>query len=91
MATLFGMIVAIQPVVAICCMGVFLLVLLPHEICFTKFYSVRRFFCYFILFIFNDDVTLYRVFSVLVALLVIINTQKNINRIYREPKAKYLF
>ncbi len=87
-ATLFGMIVAIQPVVAICCVGVFLLVLY-----LTRFVSLSSIlsgvsFAVFILFIFNDDVTLYRVFSVAVALLVILTHQKNINRILNGTESK---
>jgi acyl phosphate:glycerol-3-phosphate acyltransferase len=87
-ATLFGMIVAIQPLVAVCCIGVFLLVLY-----LTRFVSLSSIlagvsFAIFILFIFNDDVTLYRIFSVAVALLVILTHQKNINRILNGTESK---
>ena len=87
-ATLFGMIVAIQPLVAVCCIGVFLLVLY-----LTRFVSLSSIlsgiaFAVFILFIFNDDVQLYRVFSVLVALMVILTHQKNINRIFKGTESK---
>ena len=63
-ATLFGMIVAIQPVVAICC-RCFLLVLYLTRFVFTVLFCPAFLLLFFILFIFNDDVTLYRVFSVL--------------------------
>ncbi|CAN5772521.1 glycerol-3-phosphate 1-O-acyltransferase PlsY [soil metagenome] len=87
-ATLFGMIMAIQPLVAVCCVGVFLLVLF-----LTRFVSLSSMlagvsFAIFILFIFNDDVTLYRIFSVAVALLVILTHQKNINRILNGTESK---
>ena len=87
-ATLFGMIVAIQPLVAVSCVGVFLLVLY-----LTRFVSLSSIlagvsFAIFILFIFNDEVTLYRIFSVLVALLVILTHQKNINRIIHGTESK---
>src|SRR5919206_2156637 len=87
-ATLFGMILAIQPIVAVCCVGVFLLVLY-----LTRFVSLSSIlagisFAVFILFIFNDAVTLYRVFSVAVALLVILTHQKNINRILKGTESK---
>src|SRR5215468_8095559 len=54
-ATLFGMAIAIQPLVAVCCVGVFLLVLY-----LTRFVSLSSIlagisFAVFILFIFNDD------------------------------------
>ena len=87
-ATLFGMVVAIQPLVAVCCVGVFLLVLY-----LTRFVSLSSIlagisFAVFILFIFNDDVTLYRVFSVAVALLILLTHQKNINRILNGTESK---
>src|ERR1044072_3499896 len=87
-ATLFGMIVAIQPLVAVCCVGVFLLVLY-----LTRFVSLSSIlssiaFAVFILFIFNDDVTLYRIFSVAVALMVILTHQKNINRLLNGTESK---
>jgi glycerol-3-phosphate acyltransferase PlsY len=82
------MIIAIEPIVAICCVGVFLLVLF-----LTRFVSLSSIlssiaFTVFILFIFNDDVTLYRVFSILVALMVILTHQKNINRLLKGTESK---
>lgn len=87
-ATLFGMIVAIQPVVALCCTGVFLLVLF-----LTRFVSLSSMlssvaFTVLILFIFNDDVTSYRIFSIAVALIVILTHQKNINRLLKGTESK---
>lgn len=87
-ATLFGMIIAIQPLVAICCVGVFLLVLY-----LTRFVSLSSIlasiaFAVFILFIFNEQETLYRVFAVAVALMVILTHQKNINRIFNGTENK---
>ncbi len=87
-ATLFGMVLAIQPIVAICCVGVFILVLY-----LTRFVSLSSVlssiaFAVFILYIFNDDVLLYRIFSVAVALLVLLTHQKNINRIINGTESK---
>jgi glycerol-3-phosphate acyltransferase PlsY len=87
-ATLFGMIIAMQPVVALCCVGVFLLVLY-----LTRFVSLSSIlagvaFAVLILFIFDDNVTLYRIFSVLVALMVILTHQKNINRLINGTESK---
>jgi glycerol-3-phosphate acyltransferase PlsY len=87
-ATLFGMIIAMQPLVALCCVGVFLLVLY-----LTRFVSLSSIlagvaFAILILFIFDDNVTLYRVFSVLVALLVVLTHQKNINRLINGTESK---
>ncbi len=87
-ATLFGMAVAIQPLVALCCVGVFLLVLY-----LTRFVSLSSIlasiaFAVFILFVFNEKEPLYRVFAVLVALMVILTHQKNINRLLKGTESK---
>ncbi len=87
-ATLLGMAVAIQPLVALCCVGVFLLVLY-----LTRFVSLSSIlagvsFMVFILFIFNEKETLYRIFAVLVALMVILTHQKNIGRILKGTESK---
>jgi glycerol-3-phosphate acyltransferase PlsY len=87
-ATLFGMVIAIQPLVAVCCIAVFLLVLY-----LTRFVSLSSIlasvaFAVFILFIFNEKETLYRVFAVAVALMVILTHQKNINRLLKGTESK---
>ncbi|MBY0481945.1 MAG: glycerol-3-phosphate 1-O-acyltransferase PlsY [Chitinophagaceae bacterium] len=87
-ATLLGMAVAIQPIVAVCCIGVFLMVLY-----LTRFVSLSSIlagvsFMVFILFIFNEKETLYRVFAVVVALMVVLTHQKNIGRILKGTESK---
>lgn len=87
-ATLFGMIIAIQPLVAVCCVGVFLLVLYA-----TRFVSLSSIlasiaFAVFILFVFNEKEPLYRAFAIAVALLVVLTHQKNITRILRGSESK---
>jgi glycerol-3-phosphate acyltransferase PlsY len=87
-ATLFGMAIAIQPLVAICCVAVFLFVLY-----LTRFVSLSSIlagvaFMVFILFIFNEKETLYRVFAILVALMVVLTHQKNIGRIIKGTESK---
>ena len=87
-ATLFGMAVAIQPWVALSCVGVFLTVLY-----LTRFVSLSSIlagvsFAVFVLWVFNAEETLYRVFAVLVAGLIILTHQKNINRILNGTESK---
>jgi glycerol-3-phosphate acyltransferase PlsY len=82
-ATLFGMVLAIQPVIAICCTGVFLLVLF-----FTRYVSLSSilaglFLPICVLWIWDDDVAMYRLFAILVAAMIIFTHQKNIVRILR--------
>ncbi len=87
-ATLFGMVIAIQPIVALCCVGVFLIVLF-----LTRFVSLSSMlagvaFAVFILFIWNEKEPFYRVFAVAVALMVILTHQKNINRLLKGTESK---
>ena len=87
-ATLFGMVLGIQPVVAICCVGVFLLVLF-----LTRYVSLSSIlasvaFPVFVLAIFNAEEHLYRIFAVAVALMVILTHQKNIGRLLRGSESK---
>lgn len=87
-ATLFGMVLAIQPLVALCCVAVFLFVLY-----LTRFVSLSSIlasvaFAVFILFIFNEQETLYRGFAIAVALMVLLTHQKNIGRLLRGSESK---
>lgn len=87
-ASLFGMVLGIQPNVALCCVGVFILVLF-----LTRWVSLSSIlasvaFPIFILVIFNEPEHLYRVFAIVVALLVLLTHQKNIGRILRGSESK---
>ncbi len=87
-ATLFGMVLGIQPNVALCCVGVFILVLF-----LTRWVSLSSIlasiaFPVFILVIFNEPEKLYRVFAITVALLVLLTHQKNIGRLLRGSESK---
>jgi len=87
-ATLFGMVLGMQPNVALCCVAVFLLVLY-----LTRFVSLSSIlasiaFPVFILVIFNEPEHLYRVFAIAVALMVILTHQKNIGRLLKGSENK---
>lgn len=93
-ATLLGMLIAIQPIVAVCCFGVFLLVLF-----LTRYVSLSSILAAMmlpisVLWIWNENEISYRVFALVVAFLVIITHQKNIGRLIkgaenRMPILKY--
>jgi acyl phosphate:glycerol-3-phosphate acyltransferase len=80
-ATLFGMILAIQPIVAVSCVGVFLLVLFLTRYVSLSSILASVFLPICVLWIWNEHEFLYRLFALLVALLVIFTHQKNIGRI----------
>ena len=87
-ASLFGMVLGIQPNVALCCVGIFILVLY-----LTRWVSLSSIlasvaFPIFILIIFNEPEHLYRVFAVIVALMVLFTHQKNISRLLKGNESK---
>jgi len=87
-ATLFGMVIAVQPVVAISCVGVFLLVLY-----LTRYVSLSSILAAImlpvsVLWIWNEHEVTYRVFALLVAFLVLLTHQKNISRILRGVESR---
>lgn len=87
-ATLFGMILAIQPVIAGSCVGVFLLVLY-----LTRFVSLSSILAGLmlpisVLWIWNEHEILYRIFALFVALLIIITHQKNIGKLLRGVESR---
>ncbi len=87
-ATLFGMIVAIQPLVAICCIVVFLIVLyLTRYVSLSSILaSVALPIC--VLWIWNEKEVVYRVFAISVAALVVLTHQKNIGRLLRGGESR---
>ena len=87
-ATLFGMILTVQPVIAVSCVGVFLLVLF-----LTRYVSLSSILAGIalpicVLWIWNDDVILYRIFAICVAALIILTHQKNIVKILRGSESR---
>jgi glycerol-3-phosphate acyltransferase PlsY len=82
-ATLFGMVLAIQPVVAINCVGVFLVVLyLTRYVSLSSIVAgVALPIC--VLWIYNEQEVFYRVFAVAVAALILLTHQKNISRLLK--------
>jgi glycerol-3-phosphate acyltransferase PlsY len=87
-ATLFGMILTIQPVIALSCVSVFLFVLF-----LTRYVSLSSILAGIalpicVLWIWNDDVIFYRIFAILVAALIVLTHQKNIIRILRGSESR---
>ena len=87
-ATLFGMLLAIQPMVAVSCVGVFLLVLfLTRYVSLSSILaSVALPIC--VLWIYNEKEVFYRVFAVAVAALVVLTHQKNIGRLIKGNESR---
>jgi glycerol-3-phosphate acyltransferase PlsY len=82
-ATLFGMLLVVQPIVAICCVVVFLLALF-----LTRYVSLSSVLGAImlpisVLWIWNEEESLYRLFALIIAVMVVLTHQKNIGRILR--------
>ena len=82
-ATLLGMMIGVQPIVAVCCLGVFALVLF-----LTRYVSLSSILGAImlpisVLWIWNEHELSYRIFALAVALMVIITHQKNIARLIK--------
>src|SRR3954467_7999989 len=87
-ATLFGMVLGIQPNVALCCVAVFILVLYVTRWVSLSSILASIAFPVFILVIFNEPEKLYRVFAITVAMLVLLTHQKNIGRLLKGNENK---
>lgn len=87
-ATLFGMVLAIQPIVALNCVAVFLAVLF-----LTRYVSLSSIIAgvalpICVLWIYNEKEVFYRVFAVAVAALVVLTHQKNISRLLKGNESR---
>ena len=87
-ATLFGMVLAIQPMVAASCVGVFLLVLF-----LTRYVSLSSILAgvalpICVLWIYNEKEVFYRVFAVAVSALIVLTHQKNIGRLLKGNESR---
>jgi glycerol-3-phosphate acyltransferase PlsY len=87
-ATLLGMVIAVQPIVALCCIGVFL-----FSLFLTRYVSLSSILAAImlpvcVLWIWNEDELTYRIFALLVAALVIITHQKNISRLLKGAETR---
>ncbi len=87
-ATLFGMIIAIQPLVAMSLVGVFLLMLFVTRYVSLSSISASVAFPLLILFIFREPELSYRLFAIATACLVVLTHYKNINRLIQGNESK---
>ncbi len=80
-ATLFGMILAIQPMVAVCLVVVFMLMLFMTRYVSLSSITASIAFPVMIFFIFREPEVMYRFFALATAILVVLTHHKNINRL----------
>lgn len=87
-ATLFGMILAIQPLVAVSLIGVFLLMLFLTKYVSLSSIAASVAFPVLILFIFKEPETFYKLFAIATACMVVLTHHKNITRILQGNENK---
>ncbi|NLA47912.1 MAG: glycerol-3-phosphate 1-O-acyltransferase PlsY [Bacteroidales bacterium] len=87
-ATMFGILLAIHPPVTLACFGVFLLVFLITGIVSVSSISAGISFPVFLLAIFGSPSFVLKLFSVLVALALIVTHRDNIKRLIRGEEAR---
>ncbi|RYD57419.1 MAG: glycerol-3-phosphate 1-O-acyltransferase [Sphingobacteriales bacterium] len=87
-ATLFGMILGIQPLVAVSLVGVFLLMLFLTRYVSLSSISASIAFPLLILFIFREPELSYQLFAIATACLVVLTHHKNINRLVNGNESK---
>lgn len=87
-ATLFGMILGIQPIVAVSLVGVFMLMLLATRYVSLSSISASIAFPLLILFIFREPELSYKIFAIGTAALVVLTHHKNITRLLTGSESK---
>lgn len=87
-ATLFGMILSIQPLVAVSMVGVFMLMLYITRYVSLSSITASIAFPLMIFFIFKEPELSYKIFAIATAFLVVLTHHKNINRIINGNESK---
>jgi acyl-phosphate glycerol 3-phosphate acyltransferase len=89
-ATVFGVFLALQPLLTICCMGVFLVVLLLTGIVSVSSMIAGIAFPVFLFLFFNTPSLLFKIFSIIISISLVVTHRKNIGRIWRGEESKLI-
>ncbi len=89
-ATVFGVFLAIQPLLTISCMGVFLVMLFATGIVSISSMTAGLSFPLFLFLFFNTPSLLFKIFAIIIAAALIVTHRKNIGRIWRGEETKIL-
>ena len=89
-ATVFGVFLALQPLLTICVMGVFLAVLFTTGIVSVSSMSAGVSFPVLLLVFFDTPSMLFKIFAIIVGAALLVTHRKNIRRIWRGEEKKLL-
>jgi len=91
-ATLFGMVIAIHPGAALCCAGVFVLVLVATHYVSLSSILAGFTFPFSIAFVFHTSIPVVLLYGIAICALILVTHQKNIERLLKGHESKiYLF
>lgn len=91
-ATLFGMVIAIHPEAALCCVSVFLLTLIITQYVSLSSILAGFTFPFSIAFVFHTSVPAVLLYGIAICALILVTHQKNIERLLKGHESKiYLF
>lgn len=89
-AAIFGVLLAIHPLLTLSCIGVFLLVFLATGYVSLGSLSAGVAFPVFLFLFFDTPSVIFKVFSVVIAIMLIITHRKNISRLLKGEESKLL-
>jgi glycerol-3-phosphate acyltransferase PlsY len=89
-ATVFGVLLALHPLLTLCSIGVFLIILLITGIVSVSSMSAGLSFPIFLLFVFGTPSLMFKIFSIFVAIALLVTHRKNIGRLIRGEESKLI-
>jgi glycerol-3-phosphate acyltransferase PlsY len=89
-ATVFGVLLALQPILTLSCFGVFLLVVLLTGIVSVSSMSAGVAFPVLLFLVFDTPSVIFKIFSLLVAIALLITHRKNIGRLIRGEESRLI-
>ena len=89
-ATMFGTLLALQPLLTICCFGVFLVAIMLTGIVSISSIAAGIAFPLFLFIIFDTPSFCFKIFSIIVALTLIVTHHKNIKRLIKGEEKKLI-
>lgn len=89
-ATIFGVLLAIQPILTLCCVGVFLISLLLSGIVSVSSISAGIAFPLLLFLLFDSPSHFFKFFSIFVAFALLFTHRKNISRLLKGEESRFI-
>jgi acyl phosphate:glycerol-3-phosphate acyltransferase len=89
-ASLFGVLLALQPLLTLCCLGVFLVTLLITGIVSISSMSAGIAFPVFLFVFFDSPSLIFKIFSIFIGLALLVTHRKNIGRLLKGEEQKLI-